>query len=469
MGTLQHIITMFQKAFDQLQIHVSLQTIENLSILIHKAMTSSSRQYHRMEHVFTLLDSDTPLLSIAALFHDIVYYQVDDGLSFEIKHLLSSSIHEKNGFITLTETIKQEDRMLKLTLDVFDFKPGQQLPPYNGMNEFLSALVMNKTLESYLSESVLAHLTVCIEATIPFRGANEQGQGFPELLEQRLKQIAGTYQIPLDADTRERFIKNAVRFGNKDVEGFAVQDPGKFLDNTWKLLPETNLALRSGELYSIKDYRKAIQKMEGFLRFLDPSRIFHQYKGVPSDEEYRQLTQQALTNLTIAREYLAMKLLAIAVLEALAEVTGGDVPISLFMGDVQREVLSFVSKDLLASGLNVPVSFDPKTPVFLLLDSGRTDEVNFDIQSSPLAAFLYKYLDPSSRDHLLQKARTMFDGQCSSQESSDKSAPLIDARCSAQEFLDDMDPAILAVIAEHCSSKALTRQEQLRPYISHNR
>jgi len=59
----------------------------------------------------------------------------------------------------------------------------------------------------------------------------------------------------------EDTIVGAVVFANRDVDSFAEKDASVFLDGTWKLLPETNVALRSGRIYSIKDYRLALQKM----------------------------------------------------------------------------------------------------------------------------------------------------------------------------------------------------------------
>ena len=33
-------------------------------------------------------------------------------------------------------------------------------------------------------------------------------------------------------------VERALRLGNRDVENFADNDAARFLDNTWKLLPE---------------------------------------------------------------------------------------------------------------------------------------------------------------------------------------------------------------------------------------
>ncbi|MEE8292211.1 MAG: hypothetical protein V3R80_12070, partial [Candidatus Tectomicrobia bacterium] len=75
--------------------------------------------------------------------------------------------------------------------------------------------------------------------------------------------------------------------------------------------------------------------MEGFLHSINPRSIFHSYKGAPDAERFQTMTQQAEKNIVIAYEYLSIKLLSIAILEALAMSTGGDAPVSLFMGSIR--------------------------------------------------------------------------------------------------------------------------------------
>jgi len=94
-----------------------------------------------------------------------------------------------------------------------------------------------------------------------------------------------------------------VRVANGDVRNFAEEDPASFLDETWKLLPEMNPALQSGS-YTIRQYRTALCKMEGFLSALAPRRVFHQWRGVPDDATYRAWLTAAGINLDVAVRYL---------------------------------------------------------------------------------------------------------------------------------------------------------------------
>ena len=307
---------------------------------------------------------------------------------------------------------------------------------------------MNKTLESVLAEEILLQLTVYIEATIPFRGKNEQGESFTDILEYRLHNIAKTYNFTRLPKMITSILTRAVIFGNKDVANFSSKDPGEFLHGTWQLLPETNSALRSRELYTVKDYRLAMQNMEKFSVELNPDLVFHQYNGTPPEEEFQRMVEQAHITLRIAHEYLEVKLLAIAILEALAEASGGNVPLSLFLGESQSyEAQSYVDPVNPPPGIEVSASFDPYSPLFIVLDSGRKGKIDFDIQRSPLSAFLYKYQESAVRKHLLGRAKAMFDGDL-----------------SYQEFLEEIDPVILAIVAKDCASVALTRREQLLHY-----
>ena len=144
--TIQHMIEIFQETFEDLRVHISLKTLEKLAMMVHKAMSGSARSYHTLEHVFTLWDSSDPLQSLAALFHDLIYYQVDKGFSAEIAPILFPYIQEQEGEVMLTQEIPADDRLFRLTRDVFGVGAGQTLSLSSGLNEFLSALVMNKAL-----------------------------------------------------------------------------------------------------------------------------------------------------------------------------------------------------------------------------------------------------------------------------------------------------------------------------------
>ena len=166
-------------------------------------------------------------------------------------------------------------------------QPGHLLSPANGLNEFLSALVMNKKLGWILPEKDLLKVTLCIEATIPFRGPAANGEDYSYTLERKARLAAEKRALPISQVEIEQAVKLAVKFANRDVENFAEPDASCFLDTTWKLLPELNVPLRSSDVYTICEYRQALQGMENFLTNLCPEVVFHHYRGVPPDEVYR--------------------------------------------------------------------------------------------------------------------------------------------------------------------------------------
>jgi len=243
----------------------------------------------------------------------------------------------------------------------------------------------------------------------------------------------------------------AVTFANRDVANFAEHDVTKFLDNTWKLLPETNPSLRTQGVYSIKSYRMALQKMEGFLRTLDPGTIFAQHGGVPPEKEYKQMCRRAERNVSTAREYLAIKLLTAAILEALAEISGGDAPVSLFMGDIGAKQKGSRLEDYLPDDKPVAgISFD-KT-LHNLLAYGRASSSNFDLQNSPLSLFIYLHLGVDGFRSLLGAAKHMFDGSI-----------------TPRAFLEALPSSMIAEIADSCASMAFTRAPDLRAYAASRR
>jgi hypothetical protein len=104
--------------------------------------------------------------------------------------------------------------------------------------------------------------------------------------------------------------------------------------NTWSLLPESNVALRHSFFYSVSEFQFAVYKMHGFFNLIQASMVFIRFQGVPTDKELDLRVDRATHNIEIGKLYISAKLLSISVLAAIAELTGGDVPISLFMGDL---------------------------------------------------------------------------------------------------------------------------------------
>jgi hypothetical protein len=447
-GTIQQTIALFKAAFDGLNVIVKPTNLERLAVLVHEAMTVNARSFHTIEHVFTLSDPSNPIQALAALFHDVVYFEVDQGFTPRVFAVIEQYIHQANGDIYLKPAIPSSDRLFDMTLRLFGFSPGQMLPAYNGQNEFLSALLMGKLLEDFVSIQTLVKVIVCIEATIPFRGMNGQGRSPAHVLDYRLNGINREFNLALINEEIQTAIKNAVMFSNRDVMSFSESDTGRFLDNTWKLLPELNPSLRLHGIYTIRSYRQGLEKMEEFLVQLNPDTIFNRYADVPEPGTYERMLALAYRNVATARQYLGIKLLAATILEALAEITGGDVPVALFIGGIEGEMREGQRQweDYLPD-IPTPTIISENSTLFGLLAFGRASSSSFDMQHSPLSLFLFKSLGWERVHILLKLARKYYVGQ-------------VDART----FLDKVQPDVMHSIVSACAEMAITRQAELREY-----
>ena len=444
-SAINQLIKTFLTAFSHLHLQVPSLEVEKLALLVHSAMDRGRRNFHTSRHVIEVSESLSPLQILAVLFHDLIYFQVDDGFPGQVSELLTAfvSISSRQVFIK-SEVVP--NKAWELCLDIFAFKPGQKLSLFAGLNELLSAFVALSKLANYLSWPDMATIACCIEATIPFRGVDIYGNSPFINLAKRLRQINGKYELALTEVDIHQIVKLAVHVANKDVENFAEADPGRFLENTWSLLPETNAILWSS-LYSIANYREALLKMENFLGLLNPANVFHEYGDVPGKRQYLQLTRQATRNVMISREYLGIKLLTIAIVEALALATGGDAPISMFLGDVKKDGEEIERAEDHLPPAHLVKGLRYNSTLLGLLELGRANDSGFDMKNSPLSAFIYKTLGGDRSHSYLNLARQMFAGQI-----------------SAREFLDKIDHKIVSAIARSCAVIALSRRERLQRY-----
>src|SRR5271157_4179570 len=161
-GTIHRSIHLLAAALEDLGALLPLRETERLAVMINEAMTAGARSFHTPEHVFALVDPGNPHSTLAALFHDLVYYQVDLGFIPEIGQAVHGSIEARDGQLWLRSFPPAEDRSLAICMAVFGFRPGGQLSPFEGMNEFLSALVMHRKLSGVLRERDLVPATACI-------------------------------------------------------------------------------------------------------------------------------------------------------------------------------------------------------------------------------------------------------------------------------------------------------------------
>ncbi|MRG95401.1 hypothetical protein [Polyangium spumosum] len=434
--TIHRLLVRFDDALTKLGVRPNAMELERPTFLVHEALSGQSREFHSHEHVLTITEGTGPIETLAGIFHDVVYVQVDQGFPRMVNDLLRPLLTPVDGTGYRLGLGVLEDPTTELVARVFGREPGDELTPYSGLNELASAFVAAKCLSPLLSPRHIAEIAAGIEATIPFREA----AAFDRLVG-RLRDLG----IPaLDANACEDAVRTAVRLANRDVENFAEADPARFLDNTWRLLPETNPALHMPNAYRNGEYRLALQRMEGFLASLEAERVFHSFRGEPSPEVHARRIAQARRNMTLAVRYLRAKLYTIALVEAFACATGGDAPIELFLGGLPDEHnTNPLRAELFLQ--RAPGAAEDLDPVLLrLLEEGRASPSSFDLGASPYTAFLYRAFGERALMERLESTR-----------------PWIRGRVPASHWLANQACPPVAALARAIARVTMTRREAL--------
>ncbi|MFM9268001.1 hypothetical protein [Tychonema sp. BBK16] len=406
-------------SIEQLEGRVDIRKFEQIAELIIQTMRGPWRYFHTSEHIFEVGGSVDPIEVLAALFHDLVYVQVDQGVNFNISSALCPFVKEvRSQLVIRDEAELPKDAIYQLVATVFGFIPGQTLSPFAGQNEFLSAVIAGKCLEPFLPPSAILQITTCIEATIPFRGVSANGLSAIELLHQRLINANRDFNLGLTDPELCEIVKRSVRLANRDVENFASPNSSNFLDNTWNLMPETNHELSNVNSYTVGGYRRSLQKMEGFLNFLKPELVFQQFMGYPDDQTYADMIFRTRKNIEVAKLYLGVKLITIAILEALSYRLGRDIPLSTMMGELRAPgfTTSALEDYLPNRHILYPLENQLQKQVLDLLEIGRNQESPYDIKNSPVSTFIIKSIGFAETDNFLKKAHDFFAGYIASEE-----------------------------------------------------
>jgi hypothetical protein len=406
-------------AIAQLQGTPDPNQLSKISDLIIQSMTGPWRFFHTPEHIFEVGNGGDAIEVLAALFHDLVYVQVDQSVGINIIRYIAPFMQDVGGQLVILEQEElPSDRMFEIVLEIFGFTCCQTLLPMAGQNEFLSALICVKALENALTASQLAQISACIEATIPFRQKTESGLSPSDLLYQRLIVTNQKFNLGWTDTDIQTVVKRSVRLANRDVENFASLSAAHFLDNTWNLLPETNHDLTHANSYTVRGYRTSLQKMEGFMSFLKPEQVFQQFQDEPNHANYQGLMARTHRNLEIAKLYLGTKLTSIAVLEALSYKIGRDIPLSIMMGELPTEEITFVGLEQFLPDIAHPCQPDLKLDqaVLALLEKGRSSSSSYDVKNSPVATFMVKSIGFTAIRQLLIQAKKFFKGTITAED-----------------------------------------------------
>ncbi len=452
LSQIHQTLHLFSDSFRALRVQVPTKEIERLAFFVHQTMQGTKRKFHTTAHVLEICEGMNPIQTLAGLFHDLVYWQVDEGFPQAKQGLLNELVEIRQNEVWIREKLPQ-NLVFEISLQIFAFEKGQKLSTMAGLNEFLSTVVALDELRHWLLWKDLLGVAACIEGTIPFRHLSPAGVSYWELLAQKLQEIAKNYEIRISEEENETIVKEALILANRDVANFAHPKIGHFLDNTWRLLPETNANMEQAGVYTLTDYRKALGKMEFFLGILKSEVIFHRYREIPNETDYQNLLNQAVQNLHLAYQYLGVKIAAVSLVEALAWATGGDAPVAMFLGDIRgyesggiERAEDYLPEIELLSSENYNPLIDS------LLTEGRTSPTDFDLQRSPLASFTYRLLGKRKTDQLLFFAKEMFN---------EKMTP--------ERFLgqirEKIHPELVSFVAKACSNLAFTRKSSLEKWI----
>lgn len=436
-GPIHLMIKLFNDAFRALSVEVCAVDVEELASLVLHAMTGKNRTFHNTRHALGMCEGMKPLQVLAALFHDVVYCQIDGGLPALLEPFLEGVTRTEDGRLIL-QKISPADRATMICVEVFGLQSGQALPLQAGMNEFLSAVVAVRVLQRHLRLAHLIAIAACIEMTIPFRTTDADGHTAAQALARRVRRISESLhtELSLSPQAVPAFVKtvvtDAVMLANRDTSGFTEAEPRQCLSNTWLLLKEADASLATHGVHSLVAYRQALMRMDDFFSRLDPALICQTYDDQPDTEALRRMGANAGRNVQFSRDYLAVEITFVAILEALALGTGSDGPAAMLLGD-----MAVVVPDCALGKPGDPALLD------LLDQEHLTASIN-DLTASPLKPLMYRFLGHAGTEHAASLARQMFAGSL-----------------TPVAFLKNLNREMVCTVIQSCASSAGSRADAL--------
>lgn len=383
---------------------ITLTQTEEWAIFLHNALTHDMRAYHGIAHVFQISAGASPVQLLAALFRNVITHYIDGlKLSEKEEELLQGIFHAGSDKKLSSEISDPRDLII---IKIFGFEIGMDLSSrkkaLGGLDIFLSAILASRLLGDTISLSSVAQLACCLEATIPFRKANESGETPLDTLHGRLQECNSVFSLGFTDDQMIAIVQQAADLHNRVLGNMASTDLAEFLNHTWRLLPEQHPALRQHALYTLQDYYTAIKSMVDIIEGLNPEAVFLSFHGLPQDIEVQLFQSRLSHNLMKARIYLRARLLSVAVVSAIACLTGGDkAPKSFFFGDLPSP-----NRETTALGDTLAAGDETDDEVYNILCGSRMRVNGFDTPNAPLAAYVYRALSDKGVSDALAASTT---------------------------------------------------------------
>ena len=78
-GEFSSLENIFHTALLDLDVSIESRDLLSLAAVVDGCMAGDRRRYHGLDHIFDLCIGKDPVVSLALLFHDTVYFEVDGG------------------------------------------------------------------------------------------------------------------------------------------------------------------------------------------------------------------------------------------------------------------------------------------------------------------------------------------------------------------------------------------------------
>ncbi len=358
---------------------------------VHSADGLKERHFHKIPHFLKVesakddsalhavihelgigqeLEKMQAMITRAAVHHDIVYYQFDHQFAKGVGEVLTPYITfpdpAKPDVISIQPQEEHDPLILKAVNTIFGFHAGQVLDPFNGQNEYLSALFAAEIgkkqgipLKYILGEVAL------IESTVPFGAKNRL-----DLLENRLveaNRLLPEGEPKLTPEETQGILASAATLSNVDVRGIGggfeefhkgtidlIREGGNHLDQTQASMRGINkqIGFLGFLLGQCQDGKKQIFHSYEYMqtRFLPPQETIDRWEARAQENIHQEL--QFLKALYVADAYLASEANRRGISPE-STMTGQDMRVVRNLGDPVYAVFSSYLQDLPGSGLAV--------------------------------------------------------------------------------------------------------------------
>jgi hypothetical protein len=90
-------------ATDNLKLEIQPSQLADIAELIVQPMIGPWRFFHTLQHIFEVGGNEDAIEVLAALFHDIVYVQVDSSINFNLSYYIAPFSKELKGYLVIRE------------------------------------------------------------------------------------------------------------------------------------------------------------------------------------------------------------------------------------------------------------------------------------------------------------------------------------------------------------------------------